>query len=39
MARPIDSIAFDLPPAAGFADRAFAPLFDLSLLLTGPWAA
>jgi len=39
MARPIETAVLDLAPVARDADRAFAPLFSLSLLLTGPWAA
>jgi hypothetical protein len=39
MSRLNDIAAFAFPASAGPAERASAPLFDLSLLLTGPWAA
>jgi hypothetical protein len=39
MARLIDIATLALPAPSGSADRLAAPLFDLSLLLTGPWAA
>jgi len=38
MARLIDIATLALSAPSGPADRVAAPLSDLSLLLTGPWA-